>query len=983
MTRNPTPHSTDPFTDEPTTTWVRPAGAATPPVPSSQSGEPGRPAMLPAREPGRGHRPGPGPAPAHPLRALGSLCGLRATARALFLALPLLAAFACNGSGGDDGDAARTEGCGVRNPATGEVEFCSAAGNEVCVCATGQCAQIDLSCASNYRYVEGVGSCVAEEEAVTLIESTDEADLCPVPDADAGDADGGDAETDADSDAGDGDGDAEVGPLCGNGTIDDGEDCEGDSTQPCTTSCGTTGTSTCYACEWAACAPPAEECNGDDDDCDGDTDEGFECTADEFQDCTTTCGSTGTRVCTEACAWEDCRPPVEACNGADDDCNDVCDDGFDCCAGESGDCTTTCGSVGTRACDAACGWQECVPPVEACNGIDDDCNGMTDEVAGGFACGDGCCNGGETYCGCPGDCTIVVPPPATPQPLAPWNGELTGSFHDPASLRPTFRWAPSVSGGCGTATYEIHVDDSCTTPGFAGCDLSSPTASGTGLAVTSWTPTSDLPVANLPPVGRRYYWHVRACDGAAGCSAWSAVRYLDVGRVPSDFNGDGYSDVAVGAPSYDAIDNPNLGIVYVYQATSSGVPATPTRQLVPGMQPDLAFGRALAAGDVNADGFAELVVGSPGYIGTVTGEGGATVFWGAATGLSWSSVHMLFALRGAAGAAFGTAVAVVGDVNADGYADLAVGSPSETVGALNGAGRVDFYAGSPTLAGSAETIEAPVPQDSAAFGQAIAGAGDLLGDGHGGILVGEPSHAVGTSSQGAAYLFRWNVLSLDSTPWATLSCPAPCSNAHFGSSAALIGDLGDDGYPDFAVGAPSYSAGASAEGNVFAYAVTATGLSGVPVTTLDNPANTANAYFGTALAPAGWVGTGSFRRLGLIVGAPRQLDASVVEGAAFWYAGTATLGTTPITIAAPDADSGGGFGASVAGGFDFNADGTADIVVGAPNRDGTAIAEGRAFVFQSGVGMGGGFPAAPDRTLVNPLPYPNDQFGFSLANACW
>ncbi|MBI5502389.1 MAG: FG-GAP repeat protein [Deltaproteobacteria bacterium] len=965
MTRNPTTRSTDPFTDEPTTTWVRPARAteappSPPPLPTADR----RPPTADPRRPRR-------------LAAFARRC--RNAARALFLALALLAAFACGGSGDDDGDAARTEGCGVRNPATGEVEFCAAAGNEVCVCATGQCAQIDLSCASNYRYVEGVGSCVSAEESATLIESRDETALCPVMDADAGDGDGGDAEADADAD----DGEAEVGPLCGNGTIDPGEDCEGDDLQACTTGCGTTGTSACLACTWTACAPPVEVCNGSDDDCDDATDEDFECAAFGLEGCVTTCGSSGTRVCTDACAWEECQPPAEECNGADDDCDDVCDDGFECCAGESGDCTTTCGSVGSRSCDAACGWQECVPPVEACNGIDDDCNGMTDEVAGGFACGDGCCNGGETYCGCPGDCTTVVPPPAPPQPLSPWNGALTGTLRAPANLRPTFRWAPPASGGCGTATYEIQVDDSCTTPSFAGCDLSSPTASGTGLAVTSWTPTSELPVANLPPVGRRYYWHVRACDGAAGCSAWSAVRYLDVGRAPSDFDGDGYSDLAVGAPSYDDIDNPNLGIVYIYQASSSGLPTTHTRQLLPGMQPNLAFGRALADGDLNADGFADLVVGAPGYDGAATDEGGVIIFWGAATGLSIPRSVVLLPDRAAAGAAFGTAVAVMGDVNSDGYADLAVGSPSETVGAFAGAGRVDVYRGPPDVTGPPDMLQASVPQENAAFGQALAGAGDLLADGRGGVLVGEPSHSGGSSSEGAAYLFRWDVLSMEVTPWATLSCPAPCSNGHFGSSVALIGDLGDDGYPDLAVGAPTYNAGAVQEGNVFAYAVTAAGLPSAPTTTLDNPANTPNAHFGTALAPTGWVGSATFRRQGLIVGSPFQADGGVVEGAAFWYAGATVLGVTPVTIAAPDADPGAGFGASAAGGFDFNADGTADIVVGAPNRDGTATQEGRAFVFESGVGMGGGFPAVPDQTLYNPLPYPNDQFAFSLVNACY
>ena len=42
-------------------------------------------------------------------------------------------------------------------------------------------------------------------------------------------------------------------------------------------------------------------------------------------------------------------------------------------------CTTTCGTVGKRWCNATCGWNKCSPPWEVCNGVDDDCDGYTDE----------------------------------------------------------------------------------------------------------------------------------------------------------------------------------------------------------------------------------------------------------------------------------------------------------------------------------------------------------------------------------------------------------------------------------------------------------------------------------------------------------------------------------------------------------------------------------------------------------------------------
>ncbi|MBW2260718.1 MAG: hypothetical protein JRG91_02000 [Deltaproteobacteria bacterium] len=67
----------------------------------------------------------------------------------------------------------------------------------------------------------------------------------------------------------------EDGPLpdCGNGTIDDGEECDGDLPRDCTTSCDSTGIETCVECSWSECVPPCETCSGADDDCDDMIDE--------------------------------------------------------------------------------------------------------------------------------------------------------------------------------------------------------------------------------------------------------------------------------------------------------------------------------------------------------------------------------------------------------------------------------------------------------------------------------------------------------------------------------------------------------------------------------------------------------------------------------------------------------------------------------------------------------------------------------------
>jgi hypothetical protein len=93
--------------------------------------------------------------------------------------------------------------------------------------------------------------------------------------------------------------------------------------------------------------------------------------------CTTTCGSIGT--CTDDCSPEGCLPPPEQCNGVDDNCNGEVDDGFTCAAGTVTSCVTSCDSIGTRTCTASCTPGECVPPAEICgNGEDDNCDGVID-----------------------------------------------------------------------------------------------------------------------------------------------------------------------------------------------------------------------------------------------------------------------------------------------------------------------------------------------------------------------------------------------------------------------------------------------------------------------------------------------------------------------------------------------------------------------------------------------------------------------------
>ncbi|MDI7268759.1 MAG: hypothetical protein QME96_12270 [Myxococcota bacterium] len=175
---------------------------------------------------------------------------------------------------------------------------------------------------------------------------------------------------------------------CGDGLVHRGREvCDGGAPLPCFTSCSTTGTRSCVACNWeSGCTPPPEACNAVDDDCDGRTDEDFMCIAGRPALCTTSCSSTGSGPCTTACeppTGTACAAPLESCNGLDDDCDGRPDNGFPCVRRAAVSCGTTCGSTGVGTCGDDCAvptGAACAPPIESCNGLDDDCDDMTDET---------------------------------------------------------------------------------------------------------------------------------------------------------------------------------------------------------------------------------------------------------------------------------------------------------------------------------------------------------------------------------------------------------------------------------------------------------------------------------------------------------------------------------------------------------------------------------------------------------------------------
>ncbi len=200
--------------------------------------------------------------------------------------------------------------------------------------------------------------------------------------------------------------------ICGNGLdddcdemVDDGCTCTDGATQSCGSGVGECrrGTQTCASSAWGACVgevtPVAEACDGTrDDDCDGTVDEGCGCTSGATQACGSSVGacSPGTQTCV-AGAWGPCtggvQPTMETCNGADDNCDGSADEGNPMGGAACGSSTGVC-TPGVETCTA--GSLMCIggvmPGTETCNGMDDNCDGTTDE---GFNLG-AACDGPDT-----------------------------------------------------------------------------------------------------------------------------------------------------------------------------------------------------------------------------------------------------------------------------------------------------------------------------------------------------------------------------------------------------------------------------------------------------------------------------------------------------------------------------------------------------------------------------------------------------------
>ena len=405
-----------------------------------------------------------------------------------------------------------------------------------------------------------------------------------------------------------------------------------------------------------------------------------------------------------------------------------------------------------------------------------------------------------------------------------------------------------------------------------------------------------------------------------------------------DVNGDGYADLLVGAPSAYSGTDYGEGWAYCYLGSASGIETT-AAWIREGGQAGAYFASSVAtAGDVNGDGYADVIIGAKNWTNGDAEEGKAFVFLGSETGLDTETVW------GREGnqveAHFGSSVATAGDVNGDGLSDLIVGADHYDEGGYFDNGRAFVYLGG--AYGPKETAGwyALSGQADAAAGFALAGGGDVNGDGYSDVLVSAPWYDYGQTDEGVVWLFTGGPLGLSFAPaWFAQGDEA---EARFGASVDFAGDVNGDGYDDVLVGANWYG---SYEGAAFLWFGTSGALPYGDPTNADWSVlpDQSGAQYGRAVCGTGDVNGDGFGDIA--VGAPYHDNGHSNEGGVFVYHGSET-GPSATHDWFRDTDSASsGFGMRLDGAGDVNGDGFSDLIVGAPLYDHYLEDEGLAFIY--------------------------------------
>jgi hypothetical protein len=426
--------------------------------------------------------------------------------------------------------------------------------------------------------------------------------------------------------------------------------------------------------------------------------------------------------------------------------------------------------------------------------------------------------------------------------------------------------------------------------------------------------------------------------------------------IVGDVNGDGYDDIAVGAPNL-YFGGAHRGQVFIFFGGTEGwttnmSAANADASYVGEAIDDMAGSAVAGAGDVNGDGFDDFLVGVPinGEHGRTSGQTylilGRTSGWGSNMSLSRANASFRGEYRDDRS---GIDVAGCGDVNGDGFDDFLVGATGNDDGGIEGGKCYLIFGRSSGWAMDTNLSRANASYYSeGAYSMlfTVAGAGDVNGDGFDDFMMGARAYGLVYLVMGRPGNWTTDVPASQ----ADASFYTDEYNDGFGMGIAGVGDVDGDGLDDLAMGAYASSDPIGSCGKVYLF------LGKVSGWMRDTNASKADATWsgeashdlaGRQVRGAGDVDGDGFDDF---IVAGNRYDASVSdEGKVYLILGRADGWTRGQTLSDADVSFVGEIaadqaGRSLGGGGDVDGDGYDDIVVGVPENDQNGYAAGKAYL---------------------------------------